>query len=274
MDYCSCGNQATGRCVLNGEFYCSLHKRTYPRTVADLLDQADHGALTLARSSGPAVHVEVRGREPTLLCPSCYRDAIDDVLPEISTYLTIVERSAIERIVIRLMRTPGAWRDSVNGFHPVGPDIITAVAGRKPKWLYDNEVQTMAALYAGIARTRSLAPPHIEVVHVEDVRTRSGSGWRNKEKVTRTVRSVGALDAWAFYVKDDWDWILLVGAKGGVAKVSSSWLPANNTITMREADDRAVDAARRRVESGPDPTQMLDKSGCGPLVHALEQLLA
>lgn len=278
MDYCACGHQATGRCTRNGEFFCNVHKRTYPRSVADLLEQANHGPLTLSRSSGPPLKVQVRGGAWTLLCPSCYQDAIDDVLPEISTYLTSVESASVERIVIRLLRSAGTWRDSVNGYHPVGPDIITAVAGHKPEWLYDNEVQTAGALYADVARARSLSPPHIEVVHVHEKRTHSG--WRNKEKVTRTARSLGALDAWAFHIHDEWNWVLLVGADGGVAKVSSSWLPVNNTITLSHVgdvdwsvDDGYVLAARRELARGPDPTQILDESGCGPLLHALEQIL-
>lgn len=151
-----CGEQATGRCARDGVFFCVRHKRTYPRTVADFLEQAGHGPLTLPRSSGPPLQVQVRGGTWTLLCPSCFQDAIDKALPEIAKHLTNVEHGSIERMVIRLIRSAGAWRDSVNEYHPIGPDIVTAVVGHQPKWLFDNEVQTMAALYATIARARSL----------------------------------------------------------------------------------------------------------------------
>lgn len=208
-----------------------------------------------------------------MLCPSCFQDAIDKALPEIAKHLINVEHGSIERMVIRLIRSAGAWRDSVNAYHPIGPDIVTAVVGHQPKWLFDNEVQTMAALYATIARARSLAPPHIEVVHLDEKRTRTA--WLNNEKITRTTRPVGILDAWAFYVRDDFDWVLLVGAEGGIAKVSSSWTPVNNIITVRhESEHSDVEKVKRLVQSGPQPWQSLDKSGCGPLVTAIEPLLS
>ncbi|MGW6981107.1 hypothetical protein ACWGE1_16900 [Streptomyces sp. NPDC054932] len=184
MDYCRCGAQAVGRCVAGGEFFCSSERRTYPHTVRGLLAEA--GEQPPAQWYG-------------LLCPSCYQDAIDAALPTVASHLFQAEAGSIERIVYRLVSGHG-WTDLENRNRTLGADIISAVVGDRPAWLFNSLPRTLAALYATMARSRSLAPPPLRVEYEE---VRHTPTLFNKHKTTTTVTQLGELHAWPFGYSTD-----------------------------------------------------------------------
>jgi hypothetical protein len=184
MDYCGCGAQAEGRCVIDGAFFCARERRTYPGTIARILEQAGSPPPANWRNG--------------LLCPSCYQDTIGAALPQVTAHLLAEERS-VERLAVRLAERAGWWSDSVNGHHSVGVDIVTAAAGTRPDWLFANVTATMAALYATLARRRSLTPPTIEVLHEQ---TRPAPTLFNRKRTVRTTTKIGEVRAWPFTFRD------------------------------------------------------------------------
>ncbi len=184
MDYCTCGAQAVGRCVAGGEFFCSWERRTYPPAVRALLAEA--GAQPPAQWYG-------------LLCPSCHQGAIEAALPSVASHLFRAEAGSIERIVYRLV-SRRFWVDLQNDNCTLGADIISAVAGERPAWLFNSLPRTLAALYATMARSRSLAPPSLQVENEEVRRTPT---LFNRHKTTTTRTQLGELRAWPFAYSTD-----------------------------------------------------------------------
>ncbi|MEV7174685.1 hypothetical protein AB0O18_33950 [Streptomyces sp. NPDC093224] len=170
--------------MAGGEFFCSWERRTYPHSVRNLLAEA-----------GEQPSTQWHG----LLCPSCYHGAIAAALPTVASHLFQAEAGSIERIVYRLVSGHG-WTDLQNHNPTLGADIVSAVAGERPAWLFDNLPTTLAALYATMARSRSLAPPPLRV---ENEEVRHTPTLFNKHKTTTTVTQLGELHAWPFGYSTD-----------------------------------------------------------------------
>ncbi|MFF9982423.1 hypothetical protein [Streptomyces erythrochromogenes] len=216
MDYCTCGAQAVGRCVAGGEFFCGWERRTYPPSIRDLL--ADAGEQPPAQWYGQ-------------LCPSCHRGAIEAALPTVAAHLFRVEAGSIERIVHRLA-SRRFWADLENHNRTLGVDIVTAVAGERPAWLFNSLPRTLAALYATMARSRSPAPPFLQV---ENEEVRHTPTLFNRHKTTTTVTQLGELRAWPFAYSTDrgFSRLVYVGAGGILMEADLAGRIRNGTMTMR-----------------------------------------
>lgn len=257
MDYCGCGERATGRCVRKNEFVCHLHQRSYAFLISYLLDQA----------SGR----QPPGQREGVLCRTCYVDAVNDSLPAVSSYLLEVEEGSLERIVLRIVET-GGWVDSQNyAMFPIGPLVIAAAAGHHPAWLFDSSGSTMTALYATVAKSRSRTPPRLEVVRKQE---RTSTTWTGKTKVTRTVTPVGTLDAWTFpYREDNISGVLMVGPRGGNSL--KGWMPVDNIITLDSfVSGGDFEQVKRAVQGTPAQGVHHDGPAKYAMVTALRNLLA
>jgi hypothetical protein len=259
MDYCECGERASGRCVRKQDFVCRAHQMRFPGLISYLFDQVGR---------------QPAGRREGLLCQSCYTETVDEALPELSRHLLDLERGSVERIVLRVVET-GGWIDTRNpGMYPLGPPVITAVAGHRPAWLFDSSHSTMAALYATLAKSRSRTPPRLEVVRADEERTYTK--WSGKTKIRRTVTPVGTLDAWIFeYHDDNLSGALLVGAHGGNADTGSTdWMPVGNTITLKRHTPGDFDTFKRSLQGKPVEGVYHDGPARYAMVTALRTLLA
>ncbi|MCB5170430.1 hypothetical protein LG634_37260 [Streptomyces bambusae] len=258
MDYCTCGAQAVGRCVAGGEPFCRRECRTYPHTVRDLLAEA-----------GEQPQAEWHG----LLCPSCYQDAIEVALPTVARHLLRTEAGSIERVVHRLASRRG-WTDSENYNQTLGPDIISAVAGQRPAWLFNSLPRTLAALYATMARSRSLAPR----LRVQNEEVSHTPTLFNRHKTTTTVTQLDELRAWPFGYSTDRGFSrrIYVGAEGILLDGDGFGGPIRDgTMTMRGAPGevrRRLNEMNRKLAE-PAHEGYFDGDAVDVLAHAVSRLL-
>jgi hypothetical protein len=148
-----------------------------------------------------------------------------------AAHLRESEGGSLERAAVRYL-TQTTWQDS--GLHAalVGPRVVTAVAGRRPDWLADGEASTLVALYTNTARERGLAPPRLVVRNATVEYRRTLRGGLRSEPV---VIPLGEVAAWQFPYRDDEgrDCLLLLGATGAAADVSTAWLPVDGVVTLK-----------------------------------------
>ncbi len=275
-DYCDCGKPASGRCVRDGAFVCDTHERHYPKTLAHLLEQeGQEVTVSLERPSGPPLTFSGwLNAGGVVLCPNCLKFSVNAILPRVVECVGRLARGSVEQAAVRLIRT-NVWEDNRNGFTLFGPRIITALAGSRPDWLFDGSIHTLAALYATVARRRSLTPPRLEVRFRHSKRTNPLIG---TPKVKDTYEPVCALNAWAFPYRDEHDKVWLVGARGAVVGESSMWQPDASgfvTITQGSSSRQEAERIKQQVEATPQNSRPLRGNAWSqpPLVEGVMKLL-
>lgn len=257
MDYCECGKQATGRCARGGEFFCRGHQREYPSEILFMLQGAGQPPLTLSRSSGPALRLDPQ--EKMLLCRTCRAEAINQTMPQVTKSVADAEQGSLERIALMVIDAR-CWLIYDHGDkYAVGPDILTALAGHRPPWYYDNALTTATVLYAVLARSRSLTPPPINIVNLHQRQTHS---WWSGHKVRNTTTPIDTIRAWTFTEYDDGSrrGTLLVGEHGSAYHAKYGWPESvDGTVTLQAVGlvdyDIDIKNTRNRVAEVKDAVE-------------------
>lgn len=289
MDYCDCGRQAVGRCTADGDAVCADHLRHYSVAIGMLL-------TTTGQEPPPDFADGRRGSTKKILCPRCYTAVIKAEVPGIADRLPALYGDSIEKVVLFLVRScfwddyeiNGIGHESYNNRHPVGPDIVEAIAGRRPDWLFDDAQKMLAALYASVAAQRSIEPPRIEVT-VEDVQTVRARLTGREKRISSTVR-VGTIRAWTFSYNSSGEYggrdSYLVGVRGAaVSSPHNGLVPGKNSFwgTSEKFDpgrvNRQADEVRQKLDSlnrvldGAPQSHYVSKDVRETLLNAVESLL-
>lgn len=217
MDYCAkCGQTAEARCPLDGTFVCKRHAAQYPMyTISRLEDVKDPNrrsqlfpqSVSVCRSDGSVW--EVGGHEHIEVCADCIDRTIAELVPQFASALLRRHRSR-EHATIAFIETGLEWQNLNQGYiaeyqsKVFGDQVIRAMGDPPPVWLRPTAQNTLAALYAELARHRKVEPQAVAYVQQQV----PAPSFFNKNRTE--ARRVPSAFAWAIEYVADVEW----GRKG------------------------------------------------------------
>lgn len=117
----------------------------------------------------------------------------------------------------------------------LGPQIVEAVAGRRPPWLSDGQNQTLAALFLAVARQRGEEASLIRVQHHGGVQRRT---WFGSHRTVQITTPLLETRGWAFPYQDleYGDRVFFLGQRGAVVRdCDPMWLPTRKCDHPQES---------------------------------------